>query len=390
VQTYLVGGAVRDALMGLRVQDRDWMVVGASPQQMLDQGFMAVGQDFPVFLHPTTHEEYALARTERKTAPGYKGFAVHAAPDVTLEEDLGRRDLTINSIAVSADCVRADGTFDVRNIVDPFHGSRDIEAKVLRHTTAAFAEDPVRILRLARFAARFADFSVDAHTLALMQTMVAAGEADHLVAERVWQELARGLMERQPSRLFAVLSGCGALERLLPELDTSARAMAVLDGAASIAAPLAVRFACLAPEATDRVTPSLDAICHRLRVPSECHELAALSQRAMQGVQQSEHASPADLLDILELADSLRRPARFEQLLMVCALNSGIQNPHESVHYAARLRCAAQARAALDAGAVAQRAALNGAQGQQVARAIRQAGIEAITARLLSDGDASG
>jgi len=390
VDTYLVGGAVRDALMGLPVKDRDWVVVGASPQQMLDLGFMPVGLDFPVFLHPKTREEYALARTERKTAPGYKGFAFHAAPSVTLQEDLGRRDLTINSIAVSADHVRADGTFDAKTIVDPFQGLQDIANKVLRHTTAAFAEDPVRILRVARFAARFADFSVDVQTMALMQSMVAAGEADHLVAERVWQELARGLMEQKPSRLFEVLAACGALERLLPELETSARAMDVLDTAAAIGAPLAARFACLAPMAMNQETPPLAAICHRLRVPSECHELAALTQRAMHRVQQSDEANPAELMDILELADSLRRPARFDQLVMVCALNSGIQNMHAATRYAARLRNAAQARAALDAGAVAQRAAQQGGQGQQVARAIRQAGIEAITARLLSSGHASG
>jgi len=390
VETYLVGGAVRDALMGLPVKDRDWVVVGSSPQQMLDLGFLPVGLDFPVFLHPTTREEYALARTERKTAPGYKGFAIHAAPSVTLQEDLGRRDLTINSIAVCADQVRADGTFDAKTIIDPFQGLQDIANKVLRHTTAAFAEDPVRILRVARFAARFADFSVDAQTMALMQTMVAAGEVDHLVAERVWQELARGLMEQKPSRLFAVLAGCGALERLLPELDTSERAMGVIDAAAALGAPLAVRFACLAPDAVAQGTVSLAAMCQRLRVPSECHELAALSQRALHRVQRSDEANPAQLMDILELADSLRRPARFEQLVIVCALNAGIQDTHATAHYASRLRSAAQARAALDAGAVAQRAALGGSQGQQVAQAIRQAGIEAITARLLSEGNASG
>ena len=205
MQTYLVGGAVRDSLMGLPVRDRDWVVVGASPQDLLDQGYLAVGLDFPVFLHPETKEEYALARTERKTAPGYRGFAVHAAPEVTLEEDLARRDLTINSIAVCADDIRAGGTFDLQNLRDPYGGQQDITARVLRHTTPAFAEDPVRILRLARFAARFTDFTVAPETQALMQIMVQHGEVDHLVAERVWQELARGLMERQPSRMFEVL-----------------------------------------------------------------------------------------------------------------------------------------------------------------------------------------
>ncbi len=377
MKTYLVGGAVRDALMGLPVQDRDWVVVGATAQQMLDQGFTAVGQDFPVFLHPKTREEYALARTERKTAPGYKGFTVHAAPEVTLEEDLGRRDITINSIAISANSIRADGTFDVRSIVDPFHGRSDIATKILRHTTDAFAEDPVRILRLARFAARFADFSVDAQTMALMRSMVAAGEADHLVAERVWQELAKGLMEVRPSRMFAVLRDCGALERLLPELDSGARAMAMLDTAAAMAVPLAVRFACLAPQAS---------LCRRLRVPSDCRELAALRALAMDKVHQSKQGQAADLMDILEQADSLRRPARFDQLLMVCALDAGVQSNHESAQYAARLRSAAQARAALDAGAVARRASREGLTGTRLAAAVRQACIAAIDARLQSKG----
>jgi tRNA nucleotidyltransferase (CCA-adding enzyme) len=219
VDIYLVGGAVRDSLLGLPTQDRDWVVVGGTPQALLDQGFVAVGKDFPVFLHPTTHEEYALARTERKTAPGYRGFEVHASPDVTLEEDLGRRDLTINSIAVHADHISASGTFDLEKLCDPFGGQQDLAHKILRHTTEAFVEDPVRILRLARFAARFADFSVAPTTMALMQQMVAQGEVDHLVPERVWQEFSKGLMENTPSRMLTVLHDCKALDRLLPELE---------------------------------------------------------------------------------------------------------------------------------------------------------------------------
>ncbi|HEY9238617.1 MAG TPA: multifunctional CCA tRNA nucleotidyl transferase/2'3'-cyclic phosphodiesterase/2'nucleotidase/phosphatase, partial [Burkholderiaceae bacterium] len=209
MQAYVVGGAVRDELLQRPVTDRDWVVVGSTPRDMLDAGYVAVGADFPVFLHPQTKEEYALARTERKTAPGYRGFAFHAAPDVTLEQDLSRRDLTINAMARDAD----------GRLVDPWGGRRDIEAKMLRHVSEAFAEDPVRILRLARFAARFPDFSVAPETLALAASMVAAGEVDALVPERVWQELARGLMETRPSRMVEVLRDCGALKVLLPEVD---------------------------------------------------------------------------------------------------------------------------------------------------------------------------
>jgi tRNA nucleotidyltransferase (CCA-adding enzyme) len=208
VQIYCVGGAVRDELLGLKVQDRDWVVVGATPDDMLAQGYTPVGKDFPVFLHPRTHEEYALARTERKTAPGYKGFVFHADAGVKLEQDLARRDLTVNAIA-KAD----DGT-----LIDPYGGRRDLAAKVLRHVSPAFAEDPVRILRVARFAARFPDFAVAPETVELMRAMVANGEVDALVAERVWQELARGLMEAQPSRMFETLRACGALAKILPEV----------------------------------------------------------------------------------------------------------------------------------------------------------------------------
>ncbi len=209
VQIYVVGGAVRDELLGRPNADRDYVVVGATPESMLADGFRPVGKDFPVFLHPQTHEEYALARTERKTGRGYHGFAFHAAPDVTLEQDLARRDLTINAMARAAD----------GSLVDPFDGQRDLSAKILKHVGPAFAEDPVRILRLARFAARFADFTVAPATLDLMCGMVAAGEVDHLVPERVWQELAKGLMEDKPSRMIEVLRDCGALARLLPEVD---------------------------------------------------------------------------------------------------------------------------------------------------------------------------
>ena len=261
LEAYVVGGAVRDALLGRPVNDHDWVVVGATPAQMLQAGFRQVGADFPVFLHPRTSEEYALARTERKSAPGYRGFVVHADPSVTLQDDLSRRDLTINAMAQ-----RRDGT-----LIDPFGGAADLHARVLRHVSPAFAEDPVRILRVARFAARFAGFQVAPETLALMRTMVAAGEVHALVAERVWQELARGLMEAQPSRMFELLRDCGALRVLLPEVDrlwgvpqppehhpevdTGEHLMLVLDEAARFDAPLPVRFACLCHDLGKGTTP---------------------------------------------------------------------------------------------------------------------------------------
>src|SRR5262245_48501574 len=241
MKAYIVGGAVRDRLLGLPASDRDWVVVGSTPQQMLDAGFKPVGRDFPVFLHPDTHEEYALARTERKSARGYHGFTFHAAPDVTLEQDLARRDLTVNAIALDPDSER---------LVDPFGGQRDLEAGVLRHVSDAFAEDPVRLLRLARFAARWPTFTVAPETQALLRRLVDSGEVDALVAERAWQELSRGLVEVRPSRMFDVLRECGALARLAPALDgwlrdddARARLMPVLDGGSAASLPL--RFACL-------------------------------------------------------------------------------------------------------------------------------------------------
>ncbi|MEO8016086.1 MAG: multifunctional CCA addition/repair protein, partial [Polaromonas sp.] len=301
MKIYMVGGAVRDALLGLPVQDHDWVVVGGTPENLTAQGFLPVGRDFPVFLHPQTREEYALARTERNSARGYRGFEVYAAPDVTLEQDLARRDLTINSIAAPARPESAKGIFepDFSALVDPYGGQQDLQAKVLRHVTDAFREDPVRILRVARFAARFADFSVAPETLGLMQDMVEDGEADALVPERVWQELARGLMEKQPSRMLEVLRACGALQKLLPEVarlwgvpqraeyhpevDTGIHLMMVLDMAAHLDAPLPVRFACLCHDLGKGTTPAdvlprhigheersarlLKGVCQRLRVP---------------------------------------------------------------------------------------------------------------------------
>ena len=344
MQIYLVGGAVRDALLGLPVQDRDWVVVGATPEQMVAQGYLPVGKDFPVFLHPQTKEEYALARTERKTAPGYKGFAIHADPAVTLQEDLARRDLTINSIAQSVHSTPASGLFD------PYNGQKDLANGLLRHVTSAFREDPVRILRVARFAARFNHFTVVPETLQLMREMVAAGEANALVAERVWQELARGLMEAKPSRMCEVLRDCGAMQVLLPEVaalwgvpqradyhpevDTGVHLMMVLDMAARLEAPLPVRWACLMHDLGKGTTPAdilpkhigpemrsgdlAKQVAQRLRGPTECRELADVVAREHGNVHRSGEFNAAALVRLLERCDALRKPERFAQILLAC------------------------------------------------------------------------
>ena len=340
MRIFTVGGAVRDELLGLPVQDRDYVVVGASPEDMLARGFRPVGKDFPVFLHPQTHEEYALARTERKAGHGYTGFAFHAAPDVSLEDDLARRDLTINAIA-RAD----DGT-----LTDPFGGVKDLKAGVLRHVGPAFVEDPVRILRVARFAARFTDFALAPETLALMREMVASGEVDHLVAERVWQELAKGLMEARPSRMIAVLRECGALARLLPELDglfgvpqradfhpevdTGVHVLMALDHSARQGYALAVRFAVLLhdlgkgqtlaadlprhPGHEARSVALAEAVCARLKTPAECRDLARLVARYHGDIRRGPLLRAATITTLLENADALRRPQRFRQLLEAC------------------------------------------------------------------------
>ncbi len=336
-KTYVVGGAVRDALLGLPVKDRDHVVVGATPAQMRALGFVAVGKDFPVFLHPDTREEYALARTERKTAPGYAGFAFHAVPEVTLEQDLQRRDLTINAIAQEE-----DGT-----LIDPYGGRADIARRVFRHVSAAFAEDPVRILRIARFAARFTDFSVAPETLALMQAMVRSGEVDALVPERVWQEVARGLMESKPSRMFDVLKACGALARILPEIDalagvpqpaqhhpevdTFVHVMLVVDTAAQRALPLATRVAALLHDLGKGTTDPTDwprhiaheargaalaeQLCRRLKVPNDVRELVILTAREHGNVQRAQALRAATVVKLLERSDAFRKPARFAALL---------------------------------------------------------------------------
>lgn len=306
MKTYVVGGAVRDRLLGRPVVDRDHVVVGATPDQMRASGFIPVGRDFPVFLHPETHEEYALARTERKTAPGYAGFIFHADPSVTLEQDLARRDLTINAMAEDDD----------GRIIDPFGGRRDLAAHLFRHVGPAFTEDPVRILRAARFAARFTDFTLVPATAHLMRSMVDEGEVDALIAERVWQEWARGLMEARPSRMLEILSACGALARLAPEVTArQASRWPALDTSADRGAPLAVRFAVWMSEAGVTETQLL-ALCDRMRVPNDCRELALLFVRERHPLDALTGGSPAeDVLGFLERSDGLRRPERLDLLL---------------------------------------------------------------------------
>ena len=345
MKAYVVGGAVRDELLGLPVKDRDYVVVGSTPEEMVAKGFKPVGKDFPVFLHPSTHEEYALARTERKSGRGYKGFTVHASPEVTLEEDLKRRDLTINAMA-KAD----DGT-----LIDPFGGAKDLKAGVLRHVSDAFAEDPVRILRVARLAARFG-FRVADDTMRLMRQMVASGEAEYLVPERVWQEFSQGLAEAHPELMFQVLEACGLREQLLPELETQP---AVISGS------LAVRFALLAWALAEDEAQTL---CKRLRTPNEFRELALLVSRHRQALQGAAAASPQALLELLKRADAFRRPERFRDLLEVARLSGKID--------VAKIEKALQAAAGVDAGAIAAGASSPAEIPQLIDRA-RLAAIEA-------------
>jgi tRNA nucleotidyltransferase (CCA-adding enzyme) len=404
MQTYMVGGAVRDALLGLPVNDRDWVVVGASPHEMTAAGYLPVGKDFPVFLHPQTREEYALARTERKTAPGYHGFAFHADPKVTLEDDLARRDLTINAMA-------QDGS---GRLIDPFGGRADLDRRVLRHVTGAFREDPVRILRLARFAARFAEFAIAPETLVLMREMVEAGEADALVAERVWQELARGLMEPKPSRMLEVLRECGALARLLPEVDrlwgvpqradyhpevdTGVHLMMVLDMSARLAAPLAVRFACLTHDLGKGTTPPeilprhigheersarlLKKVCERLRVPTDCRELADVVAREHGNIHRSGEFGAAALVRLLERCDAFRKPQRFEMVLLACECDARGRLGLEEKAYPQRERllgalAAAQAVATQEIAAQAQQEQV---AGPGIGEMIHKARVRAVAA----------
>ena len=402
MKIYQVGGAVRDALLGLPVHDRDWVVVGARPEELTALGYLPVGKDFPVFLHPQTREEYALARTERKTAPGYHGFSVHAAPGVTLEQDLGRRDLTVNAIAQD----------EAGQIVDPYGGRKDLQARLLRHITPAFAEDPVRILRVARFAARFVDFSIAPETLGLMREMVEAGEVDHLVPERVWQELARALMQTQPSRFFQVLRDCGALARLLPEvdrlwgvpqtpehhpeIDTGVHLMMVLDQAAELNAPLAVRFACLAHDLGKGQTPAdrlprhigheergvrlLRTLCERLRVPNDCRELAEVVTREHGHIHQSLSLGAAALVRLLERCDALRKPERFENALLACWCDARGRLSKQDSAYPQRQRLmqALQLAQQVPAAQIAEQAQAQGLSGPRIGERLRQARIAAL------------
>jgi tRNA nucleotidyltransferase (CCA-adding enzyme) len=377
MQTYCVGGAVRDELLGLKVKDKDFVVVGSTPQAMLDAGYRPVGKDFPVFLHPKTHDEYALARTERKTGAGYKGFVVHASPEVTLEEDLARRDLTINAIAKDAD----------GKLIDPFNGVADIKSKTLRHVSSAFTEDPVRILRAARFAARFIDFTIAPETLNLMQQMVQNGEVDALVPERVWQELSKGLMEQKPSRMFEVLRSCGALQKILPELDklwgvpqppqhhpeidTGVHVMMVIDYAAKQNFTLPVRFAALMHDLGKGATPvdilprhigheirSVDLlknVAKRLRVPNDCKELAVIVAKFHGKLHQALKMKPSTLVEFLTELDAFRQPERFKDFLKACESDSrgrtGLENcalPETDL-----ILTALQAASSIDAGAIA-------------------------------------
>lgn len=406
MKTYLVGGAVRDALMGVAGSDRDWVVVGGTPEALVAQRYQPVGKDFPVFLHPETHEEYALARTERKTARGYHGFAVHASPDVTLEEDLARRDLTINAIAQD----------DHGHRTDPYGGERDIAAKVLRHVTVAFCEDPVRILRLARFAARFPDFTVATETMTLMREMVAEGEVDALVSERVWQELSRGLMGAKPSRMLQVLRECGALQRLLPEvdklygvpqraeyhpeIDTGIHLEMVLDASARMNAPLEVRFACLCHDLGKGTTPAdvlprhigheqrseklTRALCTRWRVPVECKELAELVAREHGNIHQSLGFGAEAVLRLLVRCDALRRPERFLLALQACECDARGRLGKEDETYAQGPRLALLLKAAqsVDGAAVSAQALQEGLKGPAVGARMDAARLAAIAAAL--------
>ncbi|MFC5472385.1 multifunctional CCA addition/repair protein [Paraherbaspirillum soli] len=399
MKVFSVGGAVRDELLGLPVKDHDYVVVGATPEQMLAHGFRPVGKDFPVFLHPDTHEEYALARTERKTAPGYKGFVFHTDPDVTLEQDLVRRDLTINAIA-RAD----DGT-----LVDPFGGQKDLQARVFRHVSESFAEDPVRILRAARFAARFTDFTVAPETNILMQRMVEAGEVDALVPERVWQELAGGLMEAQPSRMFEVLRACGALVRILPELDAlwgvpqpekyhpeidaGVHVMMVVDTAARENYSLTVRFAALMHDLGKGVTPAaewpshhgheglgvalVEQVCQRLKVPGDARDLAVMTTREHGNIGRAFDLRAGTIVTLLGRCDAFRKPQRFIDMLRAteCDYRGRTGYAERPFPQFAYLQAALHAARSVNAGVIA---GMFQEQPQRIPEAIYAARVEVV------------
>ena len=346
LQVYIVGGAVRDARLGLPAGDRDWVVVGATPEEMVERGFVPVGGDFPVFLHPRTKEEYALARTERKSGRGYKGFTFYTGSDVTLEEDLKRRDLTINAMAQSV----------TGELIDPLNGVADLQSRLFRHVGPAFEEDPVRILRLARFAARLTDFSVAPETLSVCQRMVATGEVDALVPERVWQELSRGLMSDQPSHMLAILVESGASARVMPEWQDTARVAQLVDAAASL--PLSARYAlfCLDTEARAE-------LAKRLKVPTECVDVARLLPLVLTGMTK---CAPEDLMSLFEICDAIRKPERFGLLLETASLVQAFD--------AQWWRLRLQKVLSVDAGAAA-KTAFEPAQIKQAVRAARLAAL---------------
>jgi tRNA nucleotidyltransferase (CCA-adding enzyme) len=395
--TYCVGGAVRDKILGLPVQDHDWVVVGSTPEQMVANGFKPVGSDFPVFLHPVTHEEYALARTERKVAQGYKGFKVYASPEVTLEQDLQRRDFTINAIAQEAD----------GKLIDPFGGQADLKAGILRHVSEAFTEDPVRILRAARFVARFG-FTIAPETIELMLSMVNNGEVDSLVAERVWQELARGIMEKYPSRFFTTLRECGALKKIFPEVDRlfgvpqpvnyhpevdcGVHTMMVIDDTAKHNLPLEVRFAALTHDLGKATTPEeilprhighesrsvalLKVMSERLRVPADCRDLAMLVARYHGDIHRAREMKADTIVKLFDGCDLWRKPERFKQILQVCESDAHGRSGHENDHYPQKnyLWNCAQAAQAVNSGIIAKTCP----DRNQIANKIREARVIAV------------
>ena len=388
METYLVGGAVRDKLLGLPVKERDWVVVGSTADAMLALGYQPVGKDFPVFLHPQTKEEYALARTERKTAPGYTGFETNAGPGITLEQDLLRRDLTINAIAEAAD----------GELIDPYGGKADLDNGLLRHVSPAFAEDPVRILRIARFAARFAKrgFHVAHATNQLMRSMVANGEVDHLVPERVWAELVKALATDNPAQFFKVLAACDALQILFPGFtalqkdntaDTHGQAdltLPVLQQAVTQSDDIAIRFAALVCDLDQGMAgglkpEALSALCDRHRIPNACRELAVMALQQRGNVQAASSLAAAQLLDLLTALDAFRRPERFDQLLTVCAADA---RTHEHSFNGACLQKSLAAARAVRADELQQQ----GLSGKEIGAALQQKRISAI-ADMLSQED---
>jgi tRNA nucleotidyltransferase (CCA-adding enzyme) len=403
MQIYLVGGAVRDELLGLPVHERDWVVVGATPEELTSQGFRSVGKDFPVFLHPRTKDEYALARTERKTGPGYKGFVTRFSPDVTLEQDLERRDLTINAMARDP---------QTGELVDPFGGQRDLANRVLRHVSPAFVEDPVRVLRLARFAARFAPlgFTVAPETMELMREIAARGELDALVPERVWQETQRALALPAPRRYFEVLREAHALavifpeidalfgvpqpEQWHPEIDSGVHTMMVLEQACRLTADPIVRFAALVHDLGKAVTPQsewprhllheqrgvplIERLCDRLRVPNAYRELAIHVAKYHLNAHKAVELRPTTLLELLEKLDSFRRPERFEGFVVACEADARGRKGFEDRDYpqAAYLRAARKAAASV----VLTSEERAGLKGEQIAGLVRQRRVDALNA----------